>query len=130
MREGSDTGVDLSSAIDSRGYVDLDLSWSSDGSRIRFSAHGAIYTANADGSGVRAFSPPELEYSYPGWSPDDSRLALLDKSRDNDNVISIMRLDAPEELDVIVKTKWSDPTLRFVGVLEANPPDDGDLPQR
>jgi len=130
LREGSDTGVDLSSAIESRGYVDLNLSWSSDGSRIRFSAHGAIYTANADGSGVRAFSPPELEYSYPVWSPDDSRLALLDKVRDNDIVISIMRLDAPEELDVIVKIKWRDPVLRFGGTLAANSPDDDDSPQR
>ena len=130
LREGSDTGVDLSSAVESRGYVDLNLSWSSDGSRIRFSAHGAIYTANADGSGVRAFSAPELEYSCPGRSPDDSRLALLDKVRDNDIVISVMRLDAPEELDVIVKIKWSDPELRFGGVLAANPPDDDDSPQR
>ena len=128
LREGSDTGLDFSSEIDSHsgGHVDPNLSWSSDGSRIRFSAHGAIYTANADGSDIRAFSAPELKYAYVAWSPDESRIAILVPTVRGD-VLSVMRLDAPGELDVIIK--WSNP-WQVNGVLEARPPDDGDSPRR
>ena len=135
MRAGpdieSDFGpIDIGSVIDRFGQVAFDLSWSLDGSRIRFSAHGAVYTANADGSGVRAlFSVPELERAYYiARSPDNSRIAILDPTMQRGDVLSVMRLDAPGELDVIIK--WSKPGEWRGGFLEARPLEDGDSPQR
>ena len=89
-RVGADTGLDTGSiyvgyVIDRFGLVAFNLSWSSDGSRIRFSACGAAYTANADGSSVQAsFSVPEPARAYIAWSPDDSRIAIVDPTTRGD----------------------------------------------
>jgi hypothetical protein len=48
-----------------------DAAWSSDGTRIVFARSGDLWTANADGSGVRRIvATPNVVESEPAWSPD------------------------------------------------------------
>lgn len=53
-----------------------DPTWSPDGSRIAFAGYDGVYTINSDGSGLRAISTGDADYSGPSWSLDEQRIAF------------------------------------------------------
>ncbi len=84
------------------------LAWSPDGSRLLFTMRPSstwhtfyditrtLYTANADGSGFQAIG----EGYYVSWSPDGSRIAILNLYRQGDGKSNVLLSTAPDGSDV------------------------------
>ena len=49
-------------------WAGTDISWSPDGSKYAFSANGQVFTANADGSGLKAVARGAANGAHPVWS--------------------------------------------------------------
>src|SRR5690242_10098993 len=113
--------------------------WSPDGTRIAFvkwrlvrdavyrlgRAFGALYTMNADGSGVRLLVPESPGLGSPTWSPDGARIAFC-PSCDAGTGISVVDADGTR-LHAIAKEghspAWSPGGRRIafvVGALDDN----------
>ena len=73
----------------------LHAAWSPDGRQIAFErdlpTRAAIYTMNADGSGLRSLTPSGLQ-GMPSYSPDGKRLAF-DRTLPHEDAIWTMNLD-------------------------------------
>ena len=55
-------------------WAGTDVSWSPDGSKYAFSANGQIFTANADGSGLKAVARFAAADAHPVWAFDGELL--------------------------------------------------------
>ena len=58
-----------------------DPSWAPNGKRLAFSRDGQIYTARADGSGLKQLTRGAIHSFSPSWSPDGGRIAYVHGSR-------------------------------------------------
>jgi len=58
-----------------------DPSWAPNGKRLAFSRDGQIYTAGADGSGLKQLTRGAIRSFSPSWSPDGGRIAYVHGSR-------------------------------------------------
>jgi Tol biopolymer transport system component len=56
-------------------------SWAPNGKRLAFSRDGQIYTAGADGSGLKQLTRGAIHSFSPSWSPDGGRIAYVHGSR-------------------------------------------------
>jgi len=80
------------------GNLDLegDPDWSTDGSRIAFSATESgnqdIYIINVDGTHLIRVTNHPRDDQYPDWSPDDTKLAFS-STRDGDHIKDIFVID-------------------------------------
>ena len=87
-------------------YFMSSLSWSPDGTNILFTVGGGVNVASADGSGYRQIA----KGLYASWSPDGSRIAVMD--RPSGNYISTISLDG-SDVRVLV-WKGEDGNLKVV----------------
>lgn len=109
-----------STAIIAGPTIDASPTYSRDGSRLAFlrgratadNSGQTLMVANADGSDVRALTEPLVNFGWFKWSPDGSRLALVD--HETVRILDVDGTTAPTVLNIPAERMWWRPDGREV----------------